>query len=91
MNTRIGLALALGLLMLCGCSHTYVMKLSNGSQIVTPGKPKLKGGTYYYKDARGEVYSVPQTRVIELAPASMVEEKKFTPVQPQKSHWWKFW
>jgi len=89
---RLGLILALGLLTLCGCSSAYVMKLSNGARIVTPSKPKLKNGNYYYKDARGEVNVVPQTRVQEIEPTSMAEEEsKFTPQKPKTHHWWKFW
>ncbi len=79
-------------LVCCGCASEYVMKLSNGSRIVTPSKPKLKNGSYYYKDAKGEVNTIPQTRVLEIEPTSMAEEEnKFTPAKPHKSHWWKFW
>jgi hypothetical protein len=89
---KLGWVLGVSLLMLCGCAHEYVMKLSNGTRIVTPKKPKLQNGNYYYKDARGGLYSVPQTRVLEIEPASMAEEEnKFTPAKPKKSHWWKFW
>ena len=89
---KLGLALGLGMLMVSGCAHQYVMKLSNGSQIVTPHKPKLQRSMYYYKGARGEVYTIPQSRVLEIEPASMVQdENKFTPAKPKKSHWWKFW
>jgi len=52
------------------------MKLNNGRQIVTASKPRLKGANYYYKDARGQVNSVPVGRVIEVLPASMAEEEK---------------
>jgi hypothetical protein len=90
---RIGLALAVGLSFgLCGCAQPYVLKLSNGARIVTPSKPKLENGMYRYKDAHGQVNSIPQTRVVEVAPQSIVEEEnKFTPPKPEKSHWWKFW
>ncbi len=89
---RLSLGLVLILVALCGCAEPYVMKLSNGSQIVTPSKPTLKNGSYYYKDAHGKVYTIPQTRVLELEPTSMAtDENKFTPTKPQKSHWWKFW
>ena len=88
---RLGLALTLSLFGLCGCAHEYVMKLSNGTRIVTPNKPKLEHGMYVFKDAQGQVNSIPQTRVLEIGPADMEEEKKFTPSKPKKSHWWKFW
>ncbi|HTL57364.1 MAG TPA: YgdI/YgdR family lipoprotein [Candidatus Limnocylindrales bacterium] len=84
--------LCLGLFFLCGCSTQYVMKLSNGMKVTTANKPKLKGATYYFKDATGQINTIPQSRVLEIEPASMAEEEnKFTPAKPQKSHWWKFW
>ena len=88
------LALLLGLLALCGCAHRqYVMKLSNGRQMTVVGKPKLKGSTYYYKDATGEQNGIPQGRVREIQPASMAEkENKFKPAKPKRKHWyWPFW
>ncbi len=84
--------LAASLVVLCGCAHTYVMKLSNGVQITTPHKPKLRGSDYYYKDALGRENKIAQSRVVEIAPASMVaEENKFTPANPKPKHWWQFW
>ncbi len=83
--------MALGLLVSCGCKTPYVMKLSNGSQITAPSKPKLKGSTYYYKDAHGQVVTMPQSRVLEIEPASMAaDEKNFKPAAPKK-HWYQFW
>lgn len=84
--------LCLGLFIFSGCSTQYSMKLTNGMKIITASKPKLKGATYYFKDAKGEVNTIPQSRVLEIEPASMAEEEnKFTPAKPEKSHWWKFW
>lgn len=78
--------------LLCGCAHQYVMKLNNGLQISTPHKPKLQGSNYCYKDAQGRDNFIPQSRVQEIAPASMAaEENKFTPVSPKPKHWWQFW
>jgi hypothetical protein len=89
---KLNLILCLGALTLCGCATHYVMKLSNGMTVTTPNKPKLKGSNYYFKDATGQMNVVAQSRVLEIEPASMVqEENKFTPAQPKKSHWWKFW
>jgi hypothetical protein len=82
----------LSALALCGCAQQYVIKLNNGVQLTTASKPKLKGTNYHFKDARGQDNVVPQGRVVEIEPASMArEEKKFTPQQPQKKHWWQFW
>ena len=79
--------------LLCGCAHTYVMKLSNGTQIETASKPKLKGATYYFKDATGKVNTIPQGRVTEVEPAKMAaEENNYKVHYPKpKTHWWQFW
>ena len=65
-----------GLLALCGCTHRYVMKLTNDMRITTASKPKLKGGFYTFKDARGQEVRVAQSRVLEIEPASMAKEEK---------------
>jgi hypothetical protein len=78
----------------CGCARQYEMKLTNGSVISTPGKPKLKGSEYRYKDAKGAVHRIPQSRVRQIQPASMAEEDQRikTPAYPKpKTHWWQFW
>jgi hypothetical protein len=77
---------------ICGCAQHYVMKLSNGMQITADGKPKLKGSTYYYKDAQGQEHAIPQGRVQMIEPTSLAaEESKFTVEQPRKKHWyWPF-
>jgi hypothetical protein len=77
---------------LCGCAHRYVMKLTNGMQITSPNRPKLKGSYYYYKGPGGEEQVVAQSRVREIEPASMAkEEKKFKVSEPKKKHWyWPF-
>ena len=73
---KLVLPLLISLLVLCGCAHEYVMKLTNGRQVTTASKPKLKGGNYYFKDAKGREVSVPQGRVREIEPASMTKEEK---------------
>jgi hypothetical protein len=47
------LLLLAGALAWSGCARHYVMKLNNGTQIVTASKPKRKGAAYYFKDAKG--------------------------------------
>ena len=74
MKKRAYLLAAVITLALTGCAHEYVMKLSNGSKIVSANKPKLENGAYVYKDARGDKHYVSQGRVIEIAPASMASE-----------------
>jgi hypothetical protein len=81
------------MLSMSGCAHQYVMKLSNGTQISAPHKPRLQGSNYHFKDARGEDQVVPQSRVIEIEPESMTkDENKFKVAEPyKKKHWyWPF-
>ena len=89
------LPLLIALMVLTGCASAYVLKLTNGTQIVTPGKPRLKDGVYYFKDAKGEEQSVLAARVREVAPASMAEvENKSQPVKmksDQKRKWYFLW
>jgi hypothetical protein len=86
------LSLMVLLFLLCGCAHEYVMKLSNGVTLTTANKPKLKGSYYHYKGPKGEEQVIPQSRVLEIEPASMAkEENKFTPSEPKKKKWyWPF-
>ncbi len=80
-----------GLIALTGCAHHYVMKLTNGAQITTATKPKLKESTYYFKDAKGVEQVIPAARVREVAPASIADqENKPKPMQsnPQKKRKW---
>jgi hypothetical protein len=77
---------------LSGCAHQYVMKLTNGMEITSANKPKLKGSHYIYKGPHGEPQAVAQSRVLEIEPASMAkDEHKFKVSQPKKTHWyWPF-
>ena len=86
------LCLLLVLVSWCGCAGQYVMKLTNGMQITSNGKPKLKGSNFYYKGPKGEEQVIPQSRVIEVEPASAArEENKFKVSEPRKKHWyWPF-
>jgi hypothetical protein len=64
------------LLVLSGCSHQYVMTLTNGTRMPTASKPKLEGGSYYYKDAAGRIASIPAGRVREISAASLAADDK---------------
>src|SRR5436190_19784174 len=79
---------------LCGCAHQYILKLSNGTELTSPSKPRLKGANYHYKDAQGRDVVIPQSRVMQIQPASMAEEEKKFQQQKYsepKRHWWQFW
>lgn len=58
-----------------GCTQHYVMKMTNGMQITTSSKPKLKGSNYYWKDGSGKVNQVPQSRVVQIMPASEAKDE----------------
>jgi hypothetical protein len=51
------------------------MTLNNGTRLTTASKPRLKEGTYIYKDAKGQDCYVPAGRVREIAPASMAKDE----------------
>jgi len=79
---------------LSGCVHAYVVKLSNGTQITAPHKPKLKDGAYQYKDSTGKLMTIPASRIREIEPASMAKEEQhpFQAPQPHKKrHWYLLW
>lgn len=89
---KLTLTFLLSLLTLCGCAHQYVIKLNNGTQIVTPSKPQLKGNSYHFKDAKGQEHVVSLGRVTEVGPVSMASED-YNPITPApaKKHWyWPF-
>lgn len=73
---RFNFVSVLAALLLCGCAHTYVVTLSNGSRMTTSSRPKLKNGLYYFKDSQGKETSISAGRVREIAPASMAKEEK---------------
>jgi hypothetical protein len=70
--------LLLGLLVFTGCARNYVVTLNNGNQLGAQGKPVLKGGSYYFKDARGEEAAVAAGRVTRIEPASSAARNKKT-------------
>jgi len=82
-----------GLLLLGGCASQYVITLNNGAQITTSGKPARSNGAWIYKDASGKEQSVPEGRVHEVAPASMMEKPTPTKAQTphKKRHWYYLW
>jgi hypothetical protein len=85
----------IGLIVLTGCAHSYVLRLTNGSQITTASKPHLKDGAYYFKDARGEEQWVMAASVREIAPASVAEaDNKSQPAKlktDKKRKWYFLW
>jgi hypothetical protein len=62
-------------LLLVGCARTYTITFNNGHQIYAASKPKLEGGNYVYKDAKGQPVYVPAGRVREIAPSAMASSR----------------
>ncbi|MEI6781040.1 MAG: YgdI/YgdR family lipoprotein [Verrucomicrobiota bacterium] len=92
---KAALPFLIGLIALTGCAHHYVMKLTNGAQITTASKPRLKDGIYHFKDAKGEEHVVAAASVRECAPASMAaREDKPRPMKMEsekKRKWYLLW
>ncbi|HZV35485.1 MAG TPA: YgdI/YgdR family lipoprotein [Verrucomicrobiae bacterium] len=69
-----------------GCATRYDMKLTDGSIISSKGKPRVDPTQHviYFKDALGRTNSIPEFRVVELAPHSQMvkdtEVKQFNPM-----------
>jgi hypothetical protein len=88
------LPLLASLLVLCGCAHEYVIKLSNGNQVTAASKPKLQGSAYHYKDALGRDVSIPSGKVTEIEPATSAKEETKTfqpPAVKKERHWYFLW
>ena len=73
--------LLIGSAFFSGCTHEYVMKMSNGTRITSANRPQLdkNTGQYVYKDARGGKHYISQARVLEIEPAS--DEKDSKPIK----------
>jgi hypothetical protein len=90
------LPLLAGSLFLSGCANHYVIKLTNGVELVSASKPKLKDNIYHFKDAKGAEHVVSSGRVLEIEPASMArteKKPKYMPLgkSPHKRHWYFLW
>ena len=88
------LILLVSLVGLCGCAHQYLMKLSNGDQIISYSKPKLQESRYHFTGETGEPYVIPQNRVVKIETISVVKEEKkpSSPATPKKpKHWYFLW
>ena len=90
---KLTLTLLVSLAVLCGCAHQYLIKTSNGDQIISLSKPKLQGTGYYFRDDMGD-HVIPQSRVLKIEAVSVVkeDEKPLAPAKPKKpKHWYFLW
>jgi hypothetical protein len=96
MNRCLLSLLLLSFVLLCGCAPRYVMQLTNGNEITSRGKPKLKEGAYYFTNASGKPQVVAALRVRSIQPASMAAEDtsqkapKGIKIKKPK-HWYFLW
>jgi hypothetical protein len=91
---KLALTLLVSLVVLCGCAHQYLMKLSDGDQIISYSKPKLQESHYHFTGETGEQYVIPQSRVVKIETISVVKESKkpSSPATPKKpKHWYFLW
>ena len=86
------LCLLATLMLLCGCANHYVVTLNNGAQITSASKPKHVDGAYQFKDVSGKEQSIPEGRVREVSPASMMDQPAKSSNKPiEKKHWYYLW
>jgi hypothetical protein len=91
---ELALTLLVSLVVLCGCAHHYLMKLSNGDQTISVSKPKLQGTNYLFTGTDGVGYVIPRSRVAKIKTISAVkqEERPSSPPKPNKpKHWYFLW
>jgi hypothetical protein len=93
-NVRFVLTLLIGLALMPGCAHRYLLKLTNGDQMISISKPTARDGNYHYRDQDGVECVIPRNRVasIETGAVESKEKKSDTPAGPKKSrHWYLLW
>jgi hypothetical protein len=74
-----------GLLVLAGCTRQYLLKTSNGAQIISSTKPRLQGTQYYFKDQDGVDHVIPKSRVVKIKAVTVVDEAPGSPAQKAPS------
>lgn len=96
-KVSVAFALLAGLLGVCGCAHQYLLKLSDGDQILSLTKPHPQGTNYLFTGETGTPCVLPRSRVVHIRAVSMVNEeqeaqKAASPAKPKKpKHWYFLW
>src|SRR2546423_5325361 len=65
-RVRFALTLLIGLTLLPGCAHRYLIKLTNGAQMISVSKPKVQDGNYRFRDETGGECVIPRSRVVKI-------------------------
>ena len=73
MKPALALSLLVSLVVLSGCAHHYLMKLSNGDQTISVSKPKLQGTNYLFTGRDGVGHVIPRSRVVKIKTISAEE------------------
>ena len=93
-TVRLALTLLAGLAALSGCAHRYLMKLTDGQQMIAISKPRLEGGNYHFRDEQGLECAIPKSRVAVIVTGAVEKEEKqpAAPAAPKKTrHWYLLW
>ena len=93
-HVKLAFALLVSQTVLCGCAHQYLIKLTNGDQLLAFSKPKLQGDNFHFTGEMGGKNIIPQNRVVKIKAVSVVKEeaKPSVPVKPPKpKHWYFLW
>lgn len=91
---RLALTLMVSLAACCGCAHQYLLKLSDGDQIISLSRPKSQGTNYYFTDDVGVGHVIPQNRVVKITAGAVPTEEKMprSPTRPKSpKHWYFLW
>jgi hypothetical protein len=91
---NLALMLLVSLAVLSGCTHHYLIKLSNGDQTISLTKPKLQGTNYHFTGGDRVGYVIPKSRVVKIRAISALQEeqKPTSPPKPKKpKHWYFLW
>jgi hypothetical protein len=98
LQAKLILSLLFGLTLLCSCAHQYLLKLSNGDQVVSLSKPKAQGPNYRFTDQDGVEHLIPKSRVVKIETGTAASEeappgpKPEPPAKPKKpKHWYFLW
>ncbi len=80
------LAILLVATALAGCRTRFDVTLTSGMKITNVSRPKLEpqSNFYYFKDAAGQMHSMPASRVSVIEPTGSSDEPRFGETKTRK-------